>query len=777
MIGSWLPFFRRFKSPRLVRTLLVYGGVSWGIIQVLDVLDHFGLPDWFFFSGVILLLVGLPITVGTAWIQAGKPADYQRLVPAEIRGLREGLVRFLRHWLTWPKAILGGAAAFSLLGLMAFFVSGVGDGESELDPDLIAVMPFRTVGEEVQLWGEGLVDLLSTAMDGSGVVSAVDPRAVLARWRRGGDEDGEFGTRSDAARVATGLGSGRMILGSLIETGPQSVRLTGEIFDVQRLSKEASVSVQGSQSDMAGLVDHLAVELVKSVLEDEEVPDVRVSAVTTTSVPALRAYLEGTQAFRRSRFDEARRAFGRAVEEDSTFALAAYGLSRATGWADMEEAHVAATLLAARHSSGLPARHRMLIEGRKRLEMDEDPSTIELFENLTLLHPDDFEAWDGFAEALFHHGHEVGYHLDRVVDALDHAYAIDSTAAPAYFHGISSAFIMDDTARARAWSHTYLTLDSTSVYAQGLRLALALRLGFPQERETATAALDTASAELLSRILWFAPAGRSSLAYADLVLSAASAPRFSGAERAGALRRLASENLRAGRVAASLELEDQARILDGRGRDLFALTAMRVAGILGGPVVAAEHDRLAAATAYPDEAPFLAAHWAREGRTDEVAIAVRWLERMADSLGAQGDTAAARERRGSALAHEGHLAAARGDTATAIDRLRRGIAMMRPDWGGPRGLHRFILARLLMAHGGEDEALTIFRALRRPVALEALSYLHAGALYERRGERESAHRYYKWSLELWSSADPHFEPWIEAARQGLTRVEKAESGS
>jgi tetratricopeptide (TPR) repeat protein len=633
------------------------------------------------------------------------------------------------------------------------------------------------VGEEVQLWGEGLVDLLSTALDGSGVVSAVDPRAVLVRWRRSLREDEGFGTRAGAASVAADLGSGRMIMGSLIETGPQSVQLTGELFNVRRLSREASVSVQGPESDMLGLVDQLSVELLKSILEEADVPDARVSAVTTTSVPALRAYLEGIQAFRRSGFDEARRAFERAVEEDSTFALAAYGLSRATGWADMDEARAAAILLAARHTAGLPARHRMLIVGRKRMEIDEDPATIGLFENLTLLHPDDFEAWDGLAEALFHHGHEVGYHLDRVVDALDHAYAIDSTAAPAYFHGISSAFILDDDARARAWSRAYLTLDSTSVYAQGLRLALALRLGSPQERETATSAMDTASAEVLSRILWFAPAGRSSLTYVNQVSNAASAPRFPGAERAGALRRLASENRRSGRVVASLELEDEARVLDGRGRDLFALTAMRVAGILGDSLVAAEHDHLAAEAAYPDDAPFLAAHWAGVGRTDEAAVAVSRLERMADSLASQGDTATARERRGSALAYEGHLAAARGDTATAIDRLRRGIAMMRPDWGGPRGLHRFALARLLMDHGGEDEALTIFRALRRPVSLEALSYLQAAVLYERRGEREAALRYYGWSLELWSSADPHFDPWIEAARQGIKRLDAAESGS
>jgi tetratricopeptide (TPR) repeat protein len=404
------------------------------------------------------------------------------------------------------------------------------------------------------------------------------------------------------------------------------------------------------------------------------------------------------------------------------------------------------------------------------MEVDEDPSTIQLFENLTLLHPDDFEAWDGLAEAVFHHGHEVGYHLDRVVDALDHAYSIDSTVAPAYFHGIQSAFILDDTVRARSWSETYLRLDPTSVFARGLRLALALRIGTSRERTRAAAALDTVSGEVLDRVLWFAPPGRSSLAYTDLILSAAASPRFPETARAQAFRRLASEHLRNGKVRASLAFENQARALDGRGRDLFALTVLRIAGILVDSSVVSEYDRLVASAAYPEEAPFLAAYWAAAGRPDQASVAVAWFERSAEDLAAIGDTASAREQHASALAYQGHIAAAREDTATAIDLLRGGIAGIKPDWGGPRGLHRFVLARLLKDHGGEVEAVTIFRALRRPAALEALAYLEAAGLYERRGEMEAATRYYSWALDLWSEADPSLLPWIESAREGLART-------
>ena len=325
--------------------------------------------------------------------------------------------------------------------------------------------------------------------------------------------------------------------------------------------------------------------------------------------------------------------------------------------------------------------------------------------------------------------------------------------------------------RARRWSETYLKLDPNSVFAQGLRLSLALRMGSPSDRNRAAAALDTLSGTVLERILWFAPPGRSSLPYTDLVLHAATAPRFPEAERAQALRRLASEHLRNGQIRASLAFEDQARILDGRGHDLFALTAVRIAGMLLDSAVAREYGQMVDAAAYPEEAPFLAAFWAAAGQPDRASVAVAWIDRAADSLAAAGDTADAREQMGSALAYRGHIAAARGDTASAIDLLQRGIAMIRPDWGGPRGLHRFVLARLLTSHGEEGEAVTILRALRRPAALEARAYLEAAGLYERRGEIEAAARYYSWTLDLWTQADPELLPWIESAREGLVRTE------
>ncbi len=764
------PFLERLKSAHLVRVLLLYAGASWAVIQVLDILDHFGLPDWFFFSGTLLLLIGFPVVVGTALLQGGLRGPNGDAGALSPRGREPVLWHLLRRWATWPRAILGGALTFALLMVAALAHAALRAPDSGLDRERIAVLPFRAVGPGAGLWGEGMVDLLSSAIDGTGAVSSVDPRAVMVRWREVVGEADAAGTREDAASVASRLGSGRMITGSLLVTSPGRVRLMGDLFDVTRLNKEASASIEGPESEMISLVDRLAIQLLKGLLGDGEVPDVRVSAIATRSVPALRAYLEGVHAFRQSRFDLSRAAFERAVELDSTFAIAAYGLSRASGWSDMEETSQRAILLAARHTGGLPERDSLLIMGLKMMESDADPASIELYEELTRFYPEDFEAWNGLAEAVFHHGHEVGYHLDRAIDALEHAYAIDSTVAPAFFHGIQSAFILDDTLRARRWSAVYLSLDSASVFARGLRLALALRLGPERDRRRAESALDTVAGDVLDRVLWFAPPGRSSMAYAELVLRAAAGPRFSQTARAGALRRLASEHLRHGQIGAWEAAEDEAAALGDGGHDLFALTALRVAGLLDDSAALRLGDGAWEATSYSEAATILAVAWAQEGRLGEVERAVAWLERAADSLASAGDSAGARDRRGAATAFRGDLALARSDTAAAIDHLRRGVAMMKPDWGGPRGLHRFVLAGLLRATGADTEAIRIYRALRRPAALEAFAYLQAARLHERRGEAEDAGRYYTWFLELWGDADSNLASHVESALEARDQL-------
>ena len=764
-------FLERAKSARLVRILIVYLAVSWGVVQALDILaQQFTLPDWFFPAGVGLLLIGLPVILATALLQVGIAQAAQASKQAAPLEKPRTSWSEPRSLLTWKRAILGGVLAFAALSSVGLMLIFSRDPGGELQDDVVAVMPFQAVGD-VELWREGLVDLVSTALDGTGAYVASDPRAVLLRWNKeiGGTE--EIAAPEEAAVVAADLNAGNMILGTVITTGPGEVRVHAELFNVRWLRKDASAAVEGPESEMTSLVDQLTVDLLKSIWQEGEVPEVRVSTVTTASIPALRAYLEGEQAFRQSRFIEAQQSFSRAVELDTTFAIAAHRLSFAYGWAlgAFEEEHIRNAELAARHTAGLPARDSLLITGHKLVDIDGDLHTIELYENLTRRYPDDYEAWYGFGEALFHLGDQVGYGQERVIEAMARAYAIDSTIAPSLFHLIQGTFSRDELDAAREWTARYLAIDSLSPYSYGLRLGGALRLGPPEDSAIAAQALDTLSLPLFGQIRFAVPPGRSSLGYSETVWLAAGDPRMPAPARASALEELGHQYLRHGRIADWLALDREADRIQGRENELFMLTMAQMTGLLSDPSAFALREQLTARENYPETADYLSALYAQQGRYADAQLAIDYLEGVADSLDADEGSDRARAYRGLALAYRGHIAAARNDAVAAVDYLRRSLTLIPGNWNVLRNAHRYLLANLV-EESDQLEALRIYGSLYQSPWLEALGYQRRAQLHERRGEMDDALRYYGWFLELWEDADEHLQPQVESARRAVNRL-------
>lgn len=766
-----LSLLDRIRSARLGRVLIVYLGASWVVVQVLDVLaQHFTMPGWFFPAGLALLAIGLPILIATAMIQQRlASADPEALGRLKARSI--GSVPQSGSWFTWNRAILGGVLAFAGLA-MAGFVLVLDRGRGmDLEPDVVAVMPFHPVGQGLDLWAEGLVDLVSTALDGTGAYHASDPRAVLIRWGRDVGESGALAEPGQAAGVASDLGAGQMILGSVIETGSGRVRLAAELFNTRWLRKVASAAVEGPESEMTSLVDQLTVDLLKAIWQEGEVPEVRVSTITTASIPALRAYLEGERAFRRSQFTDAQQAFARAVELDSTFAIAAHRLSFAYGWGGgaFEDEHIQHALLASRHTAGLPARDSLLIMGHKWVDIDGDLSTIQLYENLTRRYPEDYEAWYGYGEALYHLGNQVGYGVERVVDAMGRAYVIDSSIAPSLFHLIQGVFLENQSEQARVWTDRYLAIDSVSSYAHGLRLGSALRLGPAADSTRAAEALDTLSLEVFRDIFFAVPPGRSDLAFSERVRLAAADPRFAAPDRALALEALGHEYLRHGRIADWVATDREADRIQGRENELFLLTMARISGLLDDPQAVALQEQLAARESYPATAQYLSALYAQEGQLRRAQDAVDWLRTAADSLDAAGNPDRARIARGLALTYEGHIAAARQDADAAVDRLRRGLALLPGFWADERNLHRYLLAGLI-EDVDELEAMRIFGSLYLSPWLEGLGYLRRAQIHDRRGETAEALTYFGRFLELWTDADGHLQPRVESARRAVERL-------
>ena len=80
-------------------------------------------------------------------------------------------------------------------------------------------------------------------------------------------------------------------------------------------------------------VDRLSLALLRDVWRSKEpLPNLRLASLTTDSIDALRSYLEGERYYRRTEWDSALSAYTRAVETDSTFALAHLRRAQVIGW-------------------------------------------------------------------------------------------------------------------------------------------------------------------------------------------------------------------------------------------------------------------------------------------------------------------------------------------------------------------------------------------------------------------------------------------------------------
>jgi tetratricopeptide (TPR) repeat protein len=761
----------RAGSGSVLRGLGVYLLVSWAILEAIDLLiARFGLPGWFFPVGLGFLIVGLPIVFATGLLQS-RPAGDDPPTGDEA-GAGDPAGGGFWRLLTWRAAIMGGLLAFLALGSLGATVVWLRIRGSELRPDAVAVMPFHVVGDDVELWREGLVDLLATALDATGQFHSSDPRAVINRFHRLATDPGELPEPEIAAEVAGQLGASRVILGSLIKTGPDVVRLSADIYSVRWLREEASAVVEGPEDQITALVEQLTIDLLRSAWQGDAIPEVRMSAVTTASIPALRAYLEGEQAFRNSQFTEAQEALTRAIQNDSTFAIAHYRLAHAYGWsAGLGSNEVPRHLAAAeRHSQGLPARDSLLIRAWKLADVDGSLQAIPLFQNLTARYPDDLEAWHGLGDALFHMGAQANQPLTASMDALERTLELDPFFAPALIHLIEVAYLQDDPTRGRELTDRYLALDSTSNYAQAFSLLTALQFGPPDDSARAAAALDTASLDLLNWTLArLRIAGGPLPLYQRIALEAAD-PRFSDEDRHMGLWYLGLRHLRHGQVDISVDLVGSSVALGGGMMEQPALNILAEARELGIAADPASQDLVRRlAPTYGDYAPALAVEAARDGRNDEAAAAVARFEAQGDSLLAEGDSAYARYYRGRALTLRGRIAAVHDSAGAAIDQLRRGLAMINA-WYGVRDIDRFWLARLLEERGGEEEAIAIYGSLYWHPWLEALGYYHRAQLHERRGEADEAARYYARFVELWGDADEHLQPRVETARGALERL-------
>ena len=200
---------------------------------------------------------------------------------------------------------------------------------------------------------------------------------------------------------------------------------------------------------MLGAVDRLSLALLRDVWRSKEpLPNLRLASLTTDSIDALRSYLQGERYYRRLDWDSALTAYTRAVETDSTFALAHLRRAQTFGWTGGYGSKDANEAIAAgmRFANRLPPRDRRLLAGF-RLFDEGKPAAIDSMRAFVAQYPEDVEGWYLLGESMFH---IQGYRPtapESVTAVFDSVLRRDSTLFPALLHPLDLALLYRDRPR------------------------------------------------------------------------------------------------------------------------------------------------------------------------------------------------------------------------------------------------------------------------------------------------------------------------------------------
>ena len=660
----------------------------------------------------------------------------------------------LRRWgaiAALVVAVLGAATWF-------LFARGAG-GPVMAEAERIAVMPFRATGPGAELLGEGMVDLLSTNLNGVGGVQTVEPRTVLQQIQKrgGGTPDLEA-----ALGIAGDLKAGSVLLGSVVATGSR-VRLNADLYAVDG-SRLAQAQVDGHADSVLALVDGLSIELMRSIWRSQEpIPAMHVGAIITTSPDAMREYLAGERFYRRSQWDSAAAHFTTAVDADSTFALAHYRLATAYGWIGDQSGAAAmrAGDMAVRFADRLPDREQTLVRAYHTFQRG-DPAAIDTMRRYVQTYPEDADGWYLLGEAQFHARYALGLAPETLTEPFQRVLQIDSTLTPAAIHPIELALMYRDTAMFARFIGPF--------HAAG---------GSEELRDIG----------LAGRIVW-GGVDRDS-GFAALAANAAGG-RFHAA-LVGALRHPANTS------------DSALAIADAAGRHLAQvanLRAMFLAGLgrldeaeeeVGKLMTSGQQDPAIGAIYAPIWGDYAPEGWGGERITMLEERAPRdnpfVLLLLASLKIARGEPAAAgpfieqalamdstrvnARMRGIFEATRGWRQMAAGDTTGGLQAMQRGLREAgSAAQNGFFGMIRYNYAVALASRPDTRQAgirWLKYAFDQDPTTAPIIAYT-LGKAYEAAGEEDAAAEAYGTFIRLWDRADPALQPRVDEARKALERL-------
>ncbi len=725
--------------------------------------------------------------VAPASAEAPIPAAEPAVLSAPTTSSRPGRLRRLRVAAPAALIVLVAAAGGRLLLVRhearpVLAVGDVRDGDGAAGAAATRILPELLATDLARLRNEPGVAEGGT--DGGGGADGAGDLAVIppTRLEEIAGHLHSAGRQAAASDAALAAGATDLVEGVVYRLDDDSLRLDLRLVGTRSGVVRGALTVTGV--DAFGLADSAAAQFADRFGLAR--PARPLADVTSSSPEAQALYLAGLRTYYGAGDDAAAaRLFGDAVAADSTFAMAAYYLSRTLAEQDPQGSRDALTLAA--RMAGHAAPREALLIGVSWAQERGDPAWPALADSLAARWPDDPEtrvlAGQGHAVSGDFSGAIADYREAIRLDALSlKGVAARCLACDAYESLIAAYVDEDSLARALAEARAWVAQQPRSTRAwnmYGVVLERREKLDASlQARATVDELLGHTDAGLGVSRGYFAIRSGDLAAAESLLVGPAEdghdpqhgeaewwyvlALRTAGrpTEAIGWARRIAAEDRKAGGRfnEASLAAMPEGQALFEAGR------LDEAARVFGSSGLHSAAFRIARPGSAGRDRAWALAQRAAVAAAQRDTIALGWL---ADSVAAAASASAFGRDRRLASWVRGLRLEVTGHAAAAVDTFRN--AVYTPTEGYTRV--NLEAARALLALGRPAEAVAwVQEALRG--GLEASNYYVtrteleelAGQGFAALGRRDSAAAHYAWVVRAWSDAEPPFHARWQAAR-------------
>jgi eukaryotic-like serine/threonine-protein kinase len=603
--------------------------------------------------------------------------------------------------------VLTGAAVLWELGLTP---------RRRLDPHRIVVYPLVVGGRSADraLVGEDATTAAVAALNSTQLLKGYNGWRLLSDEQRAGSGP----SARTARRLARESGAGYYVDGRIIPG--DSTRAVVELHDLRGDSTFQRTITFRPSADAWTVGVAIARDFLPLLIGRGQPVDL--TALGSPNPAAAEGYLLGDRAYRRGHFREASAYFRRAVESDSSFAIAAVMGAQAAGWGRLEKEATSLLRIALDHKAALGPRYGHYLNGLWASWAGRADSAVTELRAALALDPNWPEAWAELGE-VYSHWLPTEPAADSLQgDAFERADSLDAAFVPALYHLVEIALRRGDVAKAKRLVATMEAagVDSTDRIALGLMVdcvgrsprAIDWRL---EARHHPLDVADVGSA--------LAVAGLRQPGCAEAAWSAILQYDSTSATEAGQQRRFRALEGLHGLLVAEGRYPEAQHLLDAETRlprvrvwrlQILAITA----GSPDGRRVAAAADslyRAAAIGGWPNEALWSLGIWEAHRRNGPAAraLANRAAARPAHS---RADSLLARSL-------EAWAALAQGDTAQSL----RAFDRLVPTGGSAPwedlGPERVVTATLHLARGEYADAFRIASLFDAPGGVHYLMYL------------------------------------------------------